>query len=76
MRHFDGAGVYSGWTEEVSLRNRARRRGKDAVAALKTTLPFPMLGIDSDNGGEFINKQLIDWCAGNRVQFTRGRPYR
>jgi hypothetical protein len=69
-------GVYSGWMEEVSLRNRARRRVKDAVAALKTALPFPMPGIDSGNGGEFINKQRIDWCAGNRIQFTCGRPYR
>jgi hypothetical protein len=67
-------GVYSGWTEEVSL--RAHRWVKEAVAALKTALPFPILGIDSGNGGEFINKQLIDWCAGNGVQFTRGRPYR
>jgi transposase InsO family protein len=34
------------------------------------------LGIDSDNGGEFINHQLKDWCELNRIQFTRGRPYR
>jgi transposase InsO family protein len=34
------------------------------------------LGVDSDNGGEFINHQLKDWCDQNRVQFTRGRPYR
>jgi hypothetical protein len=35
-----------------------------------------MLGIDSDNGGEFINTQLITWCEEHHVQFTRGRPYR
>ena len=35
-----------------------------------------MLGIDSDNGGEFINHQLFDWCIQNEVKFTRGRPYR
>ena len=35
-----------------------------------------MLGIDSDNGGEFINHQVYDWCLQNGIKFTRGRPYR
>ena len=35
-----------------------------------------MLGIDSDNGGEFINHQMFDWCVQNNIKFTRGRPYR
>jgi hypothetical protein len=35
-----------------------------------------MLGINSDNGGEFINHQLLDWCIQNGVKFTRGRPCR
>jgi hypothetical protein len=38
--------------------------------------PLPLRGIDSDNGGEFNNRQLIDWCAENSVRFNRGRPYR
>ncbi len=29
-----------------------------------------------DNGGEFINHQLLDWCIKNNIKFTRGRPYR
>ncbi|MDR0688703.1 MAG: hypothetical protein LBG08_00340 [Spirochaetaceae bacterium] len=37
---------------------------------------FPLRGVDSDNGGEFINHQLKDWCDLNHIQFTRGRPYR
>ena len=35
-----------------------------------------MLGIDSDNGGEFINHQVFDWCVQNNIKFTRTRPYR
>jgi len=35
-----------------------------------------MLGIDSDNGSEFINHQLFDWCVQNKIKFTRSRPYR
>jgi hypothetical protein len=68
--------VYSGWTEEQSLRNRAHRRVKEATARVKDQLPFPLLGIDSDNGGEFINQQLLGWCQEHHIQFTRGRPYR
>jgi len=35
-----------------------------------------MLGIDSDNGGEFINRRLLDWCVQSNIKFTRRRPYR
>jgi hypothetical protein len=47
-----------------------------ATDEVKKFLPFPMLGIDSDNGGEFINLQLKLWCEENHVEFTRSRPYR
>jgi hypothetical protein len=68
--------VFSGWTEERALRNRAHRWVKENIAEVHDTLPFPMLGLDDDNGGEFINNQLLTWCRENRIQFTRGRPYR
>ena len=68
--------VGSGWTEPRSLLNNARRWVKESVAEIKAHLPFPMLGVDSDNGTEFINHQLLDWCIQNNVKFTRGRPYR
>jgi hypothetical protein len=68
--------VYSGWTEERALLNSAHRWVKQSVAEVHAELPFPMRGIDSDNGGEFINHQLLAWCAENQVEFTRSRPYR
>jgi len=68
--------VGSGWTEVCALLNNANRWVKEHVAQTRANLPFPMLGIDSDNGGEFINKQLLEWCIQNNVKFTRGRPYR
>ena len=37
--------------------------------------PFPILGIDTDNGGEFINEVLIAYCEQEHITFTRGRPY-
>ena len=70
------ADVGSGRTEECALLNNAHRWVKEQIAKTKESLPFPMRGIDSDNGGEFINHQLLDWCVRNGIAFTRGRPYR
>ena len=67
--------VGSGWTELCALLNNAHRWVKERIVHTRQALPFPMLGIDSDNGGEFINHQLFDWCVQNGVKFTRGRPY-
>ncbi|MCL2473077.1 MAG: transposase [Treponema sp.] len=68
--------VGSGWTEVCSLLNHAHRWVREQVEKTKENLPFPMLGVDSDNGDEFINKQLLEWCLQNQITFTRGRPYR
>jgi hypothetical protein len=68
--------VYSGWTEERSLLNNAHRWTKEAISNIRSEIPFPMYGIDTDNGGEFINTQLLAWCSERHIQFTRGRPYR
>ena len=38
-------------------------------------LPFPLLGVDSDNGSEFINETLLRYCQAEQITFTRSRPY-
>jgi hypothetical protein len=68
--------VYSGWVELRALLNKAHKWVLESWTDIADTLPFPLLGIDSDNGGEFINKDLIAWCKGRAVQFTRSRPYK
>jgi hypothetical protein len=68
--------VYSGWTEERALRNRAHRWVKENIAEIYRTLPYPLRGLDADNGGEFINHQVLTFCQEYHIQFTRGRPYR
>ena len=45
-----------------------------ALAQIRARLPFPLLGIDSDNGGEFINNQLIRYCQKEQITFTRSQP--
>jgi hypothetical protein len=68
--------IATGWTELLPLLNRTQ----DAViAALKRAqhlLPFPILGIDTDNGSEFINVELFTFCEQEEITFTRGRPKR
>lgn len=64
------------WTECVALRNRGEQAVSDAIADARTRLPFPLLGLDSDNGGEFINHLLYRYCDRERITFTRCRPYK
>jgi len=48
---------------------------QQALDNIATRLPFPLKGIDPDNGSEFINWQLYNHCLANNIEFTRGRPY-
>ena len=68
--------VASGWTEVRVVRNRARKWTHEALIDVRAALPFPLLGLDSDNGGEFINHHLVSWCSAERISFTRSRPLR
>jgi hypothetical protein len=68
--------VATGWTEPRALRNRAQRWVYEAIEEIRGVLPFPLLGLDSDNGSEFINHQLHRYCEEHAITFTRSRPYR
>jgi hypothetical protein len=48
----------------------------EAIQTIRERLPFPLLGLDSDNGSEFINGQLLRYCQQQHITFTRARPYR
>jgi hypothetical protein len=71
----DATDVYSGWVELRALRNQAHRWVKDEAEHIYEHLPYAMKGVDSDNGGEFINYQLWNWANGHQITFTRSRPY-
>ena len=68
--------VYSGWVELRPTLNKAYKWVFQALLDIKSSLPFPLMGIDSDNGSEFINAALLKWCRDERIQFTRTRAYR
>ena len=67
--------VASGWTECVAL---VIRDGALVVAALeqmRTRMPFPLRGFDTDNGGEFMNATVAAYCSEHGIPCTRSRPY-
>ena len=64
------------WTETMAVKNKGQVWVFEALKKLRENLPFPLLGIDSDNGGEFINVQLERYCRDQKLTFTRSRPYR
>jgi len=73
----DVTDVSTGWSEPIGIRNKAQKWTFEALQEVKThRLPFPLLGIDSDNGSEFINDQLYRYCGNNNIVFTRSRANR
>lgn len=73
----DAVDIRTDWTALRALENRGQACTLQQIAQLETDLPFPMLGLDSDNGGEFINHHLEAYLEQRPrpVLFTRSRPY-
>jgi hypothetical protein len=68
--------VATGWTTCLLLHHRSQGAVTSALDDLRQRLPFPLLGIDCDNDGVFINSTLVRYCAANTITFTRARPYK
>ena len=68
--------VCSGWTEAVPLLAREQSLVVEGLESIRRHLPVPILGIDSDNDGAFINATLLAYCHEQRFEFTRSRAYR
>jgi hypothetical protein len=67
--------VATGWTECLPLLHRSQETVLAAMQRARTLFPFPILGIDTDNGDEFINDVVIAFCEQEKITFTRRRPY-
>lgn len=65
--------IATGWTVNRSVKNKAAVWVFEALEWAIARFPFPIIGIDSDNGSEFINHHLFNYCAANKITFTRGR---
>jgi hypothetical protein len=68
--------ICTGWTETEAVPNKAQVWVFEAIQTIRARLPFPLRGLDSDNGSEFVNKELLRYCQKERITFTRARPYR
>ena len=68
--------IHSGWTESRALLGKSQMAVQQALEEIQGGLPFRLLGLDSDNGSEFINWHLQRWCQQSQIQLTRGRPYK
>jgi Integrase core domain len=69
-----GTDIATGWTESRTVRNKAAKWVFAALVEIQAAMPFPVLGLDSDNGSEFINHHLLRWCQDHQITFTRSRP--
>jgi hypothetical protein len=68
--------VASGWTEFLPLLYKSSANVITGMNIVLELLPFPLLGIDTDNGSEFINYELLNFCKENKITFTRSRAYK
>jgi hypothetical protein len=66
--------IATGWTENRSVPNKTGKCVLAALEGIAKETPFPILGVDSDNGSEFINVHLFLWCRKHKITFTRSRP--
>lgn len=66
--------IATGWTENRAVPNKAQKWVLAALAEIVEAFPFPVVGIDSDNGSEFINAHLLAFCEQQEITFTRSRP--
>ncbi len=68
--------VATGWTETVAIANKGQAAAFKGLLQIRDRLPMALLGIDSDNGAEFINRHLVRYCENEHITFTRCRPYK
>lgn len=67
--------IATGWVELEASLGKGEKATVAGLDAVRERFPFPTLGIDSDNGGEYINYHLKRYCEREQLSFTRSRPY-
>ncbi|BCL83711.1 tyrosine-type recombinase/integrase [Ktedonobacteria bacterium brp13] len=81
-KHTEGSFLYTltltdvatGWTECFPLLYKSPEAVLAVFQRARALFPFPILGLDVDNGGEFINENIVAYCETEHITFTRGRP--
>ena len=73
---FNLTDLHTTWTETRAVLGKGQTGIVAGLEEMRQSLPFPLQGIDSDNGSEFLNHHLVAYCRTQQIQFTRGRPYK
>jgi len=73
---FNLTDIHTTWTETRAVLGKGQTGIVAGLEEMRQALPFPLRGIDSDNGSEFLNDHLFRYCRAQQIQFTRGRPYK
>lgn len=73
---FNLTDIHTTWTETRAVLGKGQTGIVRQLEDMRQALPFRLQGIDSDNGSEFLNDHLVRYCRQQRIQFTRGRPYK
>jgi hypothetical protein len=73
---FNLTDIHTTWTETRAVLGKGQTGIVAELEDMRQALPFPLRGIDSDNGSEFLNRHLVRYCCIQQIQFTRGRPYK
>ena len=68
--------IATGWTEFAPLLFREQRLLTEVLAIMKAQMPMGILGLDTDNDSVFMNETVLAWCAQEKAEFTRSRPYK
>lgn len=68
--------VHTGWTFTRSVANNAHTHILGGLKTAVEQVPFEVVGLDFDNGSEFLNKAVIKWAGQMEIFFTRSRPYK
>ncbi|MCR1346346.1 transposase family protein [Acidithiobacillus ferrooxidans] len=68
--------IASGWTECIAMPVRAQSLIVAALEKVALDLPFPMVGVDTDNDSAFMNQTVFDYCKDHELKQTRSRAYK
>ena len=70
----DMVDICFGWSEQYAVMGKGEIGVVNAVNVIRTGLPFNLIGLDSDSGGEFVNWHMVRYCEKEKLYFTRSRP--
>lgn len=68
--------ISTGWLECMPLLRKSAADVISGINVARSLMPFPLLGLDTDGGSEFINYEVLDYCETNEITFTRSRAYK